>query len=165
MGSEMCIRDSSAGTPTSVYAIDVDGDGDPDVLSSSKTDVTVAWYENDGIQSFTGRIISSTASDVRGVHAFDLDSDGDIDVLSASSSDDTGAWSSNVDLDGSRSVSGSENQSTHRTLIPQVRERLRHTSADFVAGANVSAEPSPNAAAEPGPDAATDGAMHERRLF
>ena len=40
----------------SVYAADVDGDGDVDALSASYTDDTVAWYENDGSQSFTRRI-------------------------------------------------------------------------------------------------------------
>ena len=32
----------------SVYAIDVDGDGDVDVLSASLLDNKIAWYENDG---------------------------------------------------------------------------------------------------------------------
>ena len=33
--------------------LDVDGDGDMDVLSASLHDDTIAWYENDGSQSFT----------------------------------------------------------------------------------------------------------------
>ena len=39
----------------SVFAIDVDGDGDVDALSASGDDDTVAWYDNDGSQSFTAR--------------------------------------------------------------------------------------------------------------
>ena len=31
---------------TSVYAVDVDGDGDMDVLSASFEDDKIAWYEN-----------------------------------------------------------------------------------------------------------------------
>ena len=31
----------------SVFAIDVDGDGDIDVLSASRNDSKIAWYEND----------------------------------------------------------------------------------------------------------------------
>ena len=30
----------------SIFAIDVDGDGDVDALSASTNDDTVAWYEN-----------------------------------------------------------------------------------------------------------------------
>jgi hypothetical protein len=30
----------------SVYAIDIDGDGDNDVLSASSNDNKIAWYEN-----------------------------------------------------------------------------------------------------------------------
>ena len=32
----------------SVYAVDIDNDGDMDVLSASTTDDKIAWYENDG---------------------------------------------------------------------------------------------------------------------
>ncbi len=32
----------------SVYAQDLDGDGDMDVLSASHIDDKIAWYENDG---------------------------------------------------------------------------------------------------------------------
>ena len=46
----------------SVFAIDVDGDGDIDVLAAAKSDDTVAWYENDGSQSFTERIITALAN-------------------------------------------------------------------------------------------------------
>ncbi|KAH8076266.1 hypothetical protein JL721_259 [Aureococcus anophagefferens] len=85
---------------SSVFAIDVDGDGDVDVLSASMNDDTVAWHENDGSQSFTERIISSTADGVSSIFAIDVDGDGDVDVLSASVYDDTVAWYEN---DGSQS--------------------------------------------------------------
>ena len=41
----------------SVFAADVDGDGDLDVLSASLGDDKIAWYENDGNQNFTAHII------------------------------------------------------------------------------------------------------------
>ena len=81
----------------SVYAADVDGDGDLDVLAASQLDDTVAWYENDGASppAFTRHEIATDADGARSVYAADLDSDGDMDVLSASSDDDTIAWYEN----------------------------------------------------------------------
>ena len=37
---------SSADFAYSVYAVDIDGDGDIDVLSASGGDDKIAWYEN-----------------------------------------------------------------------------------------------------------------------
>ena len=37
---------SAADGAFSVYAVDVDGDGDIDVLSASVNDDKIAWYEN-----------------------------------------------------------------------------------------------------------------------
>ena len=43
----------------SVFAADVDGDGDLDVLSASdRRDDKIAWYENDGSQNFTEHTIT-----------------------------------------------------------------------------------------------------------
>lgn len=81
----------------SVYAADLDNDGDIDVLSASSIDNTIAWYVNDGrsAPSFEKRIISEVANGARSVYAADLDHDGDIDVLSANFQDDTIAWYDN----------------------------------------------------------------------
>ncbi|MFC1759219.1 FG-GAP-like repeat-containing protein [Planctomycetota bacterium] len=84
--------------------MDVDGDGDLDVLSASSTDDTVAWYENDGSQNFMSHTISSAADGAQSVFAADVDGDGDMDVLSASTSDDKITWYEN---------DGSQNFSTH----------------------------------------------------
>jgi FG-GAP-like repeat/WW domain/CUB domain/Tyrosine-protein kinase ephrin type A/B receptor-like len=87
--------------PVSVYAADLDGDGDLDVLSASIADDTIAWYENeDGKGSFGSKqIITATANGAISVYAADLDGDGDIDVISASSVDDRLAWYENVGAD------------------------------------------------------------------
>ena len=78
---------SSADGARSVYAADLDGDGDPDVLSASQFDNKIAWYENLGNGSLgVQRIITQQAFNAMSVHAADLDGDGDNDVLSASAS-------------------------------------------------------------------------------
>ena len=83
---------ASADGAQSVFAIDMDGDGDVDVLSAAFDDDKVAWYENDGFQEFTAHVITSSADGVYSVFAIDMDGDGDVDVLSASYADNTVAW-------------------------------------------------------------------------
>ena len=79
----------------SVYAVDVDSDGDMDVLSATHFDSKIAWYENDGNESFIPHTITTSAAGARTVFAIDIDGDGDMDVLSASSWDDKIAWYEN----------------------------------------------------------------------
>ena len=74
---------STVNSPSSVFAGDVDGDGDLDVLSASKGDNKIAWYENDGSQNFTLHEISTSANGASNVFAVDVDGDGDMDALSA----------------------------------------------------------------------------------
>ena len=83
---------TDANGANSVYAIDVDNDGDMDVLSASYYDDKVTWYENDGNESFTEHEISTDVNGARSVYAIDVDNDGDIDVLSASRYDDKIVW-------------------------------------------------------------------------
>jgi hypothetical protein len=90
---------TSANTAQSVFAADVDGDGDMDVLSASANDSEIAWYENDGSGNFTPHTITQSAPVAFSVFAADVDGDGDIDVLSASLNDDKIAWYEN---DGSQ---------------------------------------------------------------
>lgn len=81
----------------SVFSIDIDGDGDMDVLSASQGDGKIAWYENtDRLGTFGPQlIISNAANGARDVYAADLDGDGDMDVLSASANNKI-AWYRNL---------------------------------------------------------------------
>ncbi|KAH8049776.1 hypothetical protein JL721_11555 [Aureococcus anophagefferens] len=79
----------------SVYAIDVDGDGEIDVLSASENDDTAAWFENDGSQDFTEHIITDHSDTIFEVFAIDVDGDGDVDALTASQGDHLVAWHEN----------------------------------------------------------------------
>ena len=86
----------------SVFATDMDDDGDMDLLSASIGDNRIAWYENDGNENFSTHNIASyelcpdCPAGARSVFAIDLDGDGDIDVLSASTDDDKIAWYENT---------------------------------------------------------------------
>ena len=53
---------TSADGARSVYATDLDGDGDADVLSASFVDDKIAWYENLGGGSFGVQQVITTLS-------------------------------------------------------------------------------------------------------
>ena len=80
-----------------VFVADLDGDGDLDIVSSSRGDDTIAWYENDGADdpTFTAADIATSADGAQDVHVADLDGDGDLDIVSAGHDDDTITWYGN----------------------------------------------------------------------
>jgi gliding motility-associated-like protein len=83
--------DASAVQATSVFATDIDGDGDMDILSASRGDNTIAWYENDGTSdpTWTPTDINTDTNGANSVFAADMDGDGDMDILSGSSNNIT----------------------------------------------------------------------------
>ncbi len=82
------------GQASTVFAVDLDNDGDTDVLAGYQDTDEVVWYENDGV-TFTRNVIANNANAVKSVVAGDLDGDGDIDVASVSYIDDKVAWYEN----------------------------------------------------------------------
>jgi ketosteroid isomerase-like protein len=104
------------GAAMSVYAVDMDGDGDMDVVGAAYSDDDIAWFENNGSQSFTERTIEGDFDGAYSVYAVDMDGDGDMDVIGAALVDDDIAWFENNgsqsftertiegDFDGVRSV-------------------------------------------------------------
>ena len=83
-----------------LYVIDIDGDGDNDVVSDKfDNSGKVFWHENlDGSgRSWTRNTI---AYDQAKVSAIDLDGDGDVDVLSASLKNNQIDWHENLDGSG-----------------------------------------------------------------
>ena len=81
--------------------VDIDRDGDTDLLSRSVTE-DVGWNANSGtfpyFAPFTVQTIASSVLGLFGdVHAADIDGDGDSDVLSASDTYDEIEWLENAD--------------------------------------------------------------------
>jgi len=100
-----------------VFAVDIDGDGDSDVLSASAFDNKIAWYENtDGQGNFgSQQIISTTTEFAKFVYSADLDNDGDTDVLAAAFGENKVTWFENTDGLGNF---GTEQIITTETINP-----------------------------------------------
>ena len=67
--------------------VDIDQDGDYDLLASSHDDHKVAWFENNGEHNFTEHVISLDINGSWEVHYTDMDSDGDIDLIATETDD------------------------------------------------------------------------------
>jgi len=74
----------------SVYAIDLDHDGDRDVLGTANNTGEVVWWENRGAHNFSKHTIREGPGPADAVYASDLEGDGDIDVLATL--EDAIAW-------------------------------------------------------------------------
>lgn len=87
----------------SVYATDVDGDGDIDVIGSAAFDGEIIWWENfDGIGiTWIKHTIDENSNDCRSVYSADVDGDGDADVLGAVTDNNEIIWWENSDGIGS----------------------------------------------------------------
>ena len=110
--------DAAFSNANSVYAVDVDGDGDMDVLGAAFNANDITWWENDGSESFTEHTIDGSFNGAYSVCAADVDGDGDMDVLGAAYNADDITWWEN---DGSPADnSGGEGNSRTMTFISYI---------------------------------------------
>lgn len=81
----------------SVYAIDIDGDYDLDVISCGNN--KIVWFKNtDGYGSYSNQnYIIDTLNAPISIYAIDFDNDSDIDIVSASYGDSLVYWFENID--------------------------------------------------------------------
>src|SRR5690606_23812234 len=85
----------------SIFVVDIDGDTDLDLLTTSYFTNTAALYKNIGQGNFGVRqIISNNIEGILSVIADDMDGDGDMDVLCAGYEDNTISWFKNLDGTG-----------------------------------------------------------------
>jgi hypothetical protein len=98
------VIDTDAEVSASIWAGDLDQDGDPDIMAPYKKSGTIAssaisWYINDGAEDpgFTeAKLVSGDVSApfFKSIYADDLDRDGDMDVM-ACTNDDKLTWYEN----------------------------------------------------------------------
>ena len=87
---------------SSVFAVDIDGDGDQDILSAFPGDHDICWFENTDREGTFGpcRTVGVSAHEVSFIHAGDVDRDGDLDVVSGSQSGQSITWFENSSGNG-----------------------------------------------------------------
>lgn len=92
---QQIIIEGSANYPSSLTSVDLDNDGDNDVIFASVWGGTVYWYENYGNGNFSyQKNISEIGIGAGPICPVDLDNDGDYDILS--SSGDNIVWYKNL---------------------------------------------------------------------
>ncbi len=78
---------NGANGPIKVISVDLDGDGDKDILTALTNDNLIAWQENlDGQGNFSELITIATITDPLSLFAGDIDGDTDMDIIATSSS-------------------------------------------------------------------------------
>lgn len=86
----------------SVYSVDIDNDGDMDVIGAAWDDSLVVWWENvegTGLV-WTNRVVDSNFSGASTVYAEDIDNDGDQDIIGGAAGADKIFWWENVNAVG-----------------------------------------------------------------
>ncbi|HBE89776.1 MAG TPA: hypothetical protein DDW41_01075 [Candidatus Andersenbacteria bacterium] len=97
---------------TTVQIVDLDEDGDMDVLAAAQDNNLIAWFDNDGSDSFTKRTLAEGLQSIFGVKAVDVDNDNDFDVIGGNHMRGTVYWFERVAAKPVATEPGSITQST-----------------------------------------------------
>ena len=90
------VLSSSAAGVRDAAAVDLDGDGDIDLITAEPQTDSIVWLQNNGAEYFTRFTISATVSGVETVIATDIDGDGDQDIISGSGTTGIVLWHEQV---------------------------------------------------------------------
>lgn len=94
-------------TPSAIYSLDMDADGDMDIISNSTTAQKFVWFPNDGMANFGDAIeISSLIGRVNHITSADINGDDKIDLITSSYDDDQVAWFENLGTLFTNTISG-----------------------------------------------------------
>lgn len=93
-------------SPDGLTVCDLDGDGDPDIVTSltawPENGDKIVWFANNGTGIFGGpQTIGTGVTSVQAVRHADIDNDGDLDIVCASSYDNKISWYANANGLGS----------------------------------------------------------------
>ncbi|MDP8206468.1 MAG: FG-GAP-like repeat-containing protein [Candidatus Electryonea clarkiae] len=96
----------------SLNAIDFDCDGDIDFVDGVRDGISnnigyIRWWENDGFQDFTIRIINDHIDSPMAINAIDIDEDGDIDIFTGARGGPFVWWENELDPVADASINGS----------------------------------------------------------
>lgn len=80
--------------PHCLVTADLDGDGDLDAATISRTDFLAVWFKNDGRGKFTVHEIARNQS-AYDLCVADIDGDGDLDLIAAGAESDNVVWLEN----------------------------------------------------------------------
>jgi hypothetical protein len=96
------ILSDSADGAISVFAADIDGDDDTDVVGASWEINQISWFDNmDGSGIFgEENVVSTSATGVSCVYCADIDNDNDQDIVAALPEADRVVWYENTDGEG-----------------------------------------------------------------
>lgn len=92
-------RDTTLPGEKKFQSVDIDNDGDNDLLSVSKDENAIGWFENlDGEGSFgTYKLLVSYDFPIVNAYASDIDNDGDIDLFAVLKFSESVVWFENLD--------------------------------------------------------------------
>jgi len=97
--SAIKIDDGELDSPSSVVCVDMDGDGDNDVLGASLNNGRISWFENDGTPLGTNwniTRVTDTPDEELTLATADLDNDGDMDIIADDINNNMWFWMENL---------------------------------------------------------------------